>query len=102
MKESILDKVKKFEANIADTKDELAEAKAQLQQLENHKTRLINQSKTAERKARTRRLIERGAIVESLIKGAAEMSNEQLKYLLERAFAALNHSDGRDYGNSLR
>ena len=30
-----------------------------------------------ERKARTRRLIERGAIAESLIDGAAKMTNEE-------------------------
>ena len=36
-----------------------------------------NRDKVKERKARTRRLIERGAIAESMIDGAAKMTNDE-------------------------
>ena len=39
-----------------------------------------------ERKKRNHRLIERGAILESLIEGASEKSNEEIKAILQRAF----------------
>lgn len=45
--------------------------------------RLLQKRKEAERKARTHRLIERGAILESLIDGAEGMSNEEIKALLQ-------------------
>jgi hypothetical protein len=37
-------------------------------------------------KKRTHRLIERGAILESLIEGASEKGNEEIKEILQRAF----------------
>ena len=55
-----------------------------IQQLENEKKRLLNAQKEAERKARTKRLIERGAILESLVPGAAAFTNEQIKAFLEK------------------
>ena len=42
--------------------------------------------KDAERKARTHRLIERGAILESLLEKPEQYSNEQIKGLLEVTF----------------
>lgn len=47
--------------------------------------RLMQERKTAERKARTKRLIERGAILESLIDGAESMTNEEIKAVLQTA-----------------
>jgi len=55
-----------------------------IQQLENQKKQLIQQQKELDRKARTRRLIERGAILESLISGADTFTNEQIKAFLEK------------------
>jgi hypothetical protein len=55
---------------------------AQIAQLENQKKGLLQQQKEAERKARTKRLIERGAILESLIPNAADYTNEQIQTLL--------------------
>ncbi|ERJ21323.1 hypothetical protein UNSW3_1773 [Campylobacter concisus UNSW3] len=37
-------------------------------------------------KSENHRLIERGAILESLIEGASEKSNEEIKAILQRAF----------------
>jgi len=55
-----------------------------IQQLLNEKKRLLNQDKEAERKARTKRLIESGAILESIIPSLKEFSNEQVKRFLEK------------------
>ena len=55
-----------------------------IQQLENERKRLLNVQKEADRKARTRRLIERGAILESLISDADSFSNDQIKAFLEK------------------
>ncbi|MGF7405121.1 DUF3847 domain-containing protein [Campylobacter concisus] len=44
------------------------------------------QTSLEERKKRNHRLIERGAILESLIEGASEKSNEEIKAILQRAF----------------
>ena len=57
----------------------------QIRQLENHRKQLIQQEKSEERKARTKRLIERGAITESLITNADTLTNEQFKAVLAKA-----------------
>ncbi len=44
----------------------------------------MNVQKEADRKARTKRLIERGAILESLVSGAASLTNDQIKAFLEK------------------
>ena len=46
---------------------------------------MLQQNKKDERSARTRRLIERGAILESLVPDAVMFSNEQIKELLKHA-----------------
>ena len=66
------------------TVEKIEGIQAQIQQLENERKRLMQQKKEQERKDRTKRLIERGAILESLIPGAATFSNEQIKVFLEK------------------
>ncbi|MCL2415706.1 MAG: DUF3847 domain-containing protein [Defluviitaleaceae bacterium] len=58
----------------------------QITQLENRRKQELKKHKQDERKARTKRLIERGAILESLIDGAdAEtLGNEHIKYFLQK------------------
>ena len=76
----------------------------QMKQLENQKKQLLQQQKEQERKARTRRLIERGAILESLINEATALTNEQVKAFLETALTgeyaqkALAHVTAQDKG----
>lgn len=54
------------------------EKKAISELQEKHRRQMAdNRDKVKERKARTRRLIERGAIAESLIDGATKMTNEE-------------------------
>ena len=68
--------------------EKITEAEAEIVKLQNQKKRLIQEYKEQERKDRTRRLIERGAIAESLIDGAEMLTNEQFKSILESALNA--------------
>lgn len=51
-------------------------------QLQNRQKILLNKKANAERKARTHRLIERGAILESVFPTVAAMSGEEVKAFL--------------------
>ena len=68
--------------------EQIAKAEEQIRQLNNKKKRLISEQKQAERKKRTKRLIERGAILESIIGNAEDFSNEQLQALLIEIFSS--------------
>lgn len=62
----------------------------ELRQLENRQKALLNKRRDAERRARTRRLIERGAIVEGVFSLAPDLSGEEVKGFL----IALSHLPG--------
>ena len=47
--------------------EQIAKAEEHIRQLNNKKKRLISEQEQAERKKRTKRLIERGAILESVL-----------------------------------
>lgn len=68
--------------------EQIAKTQAQINQLTNKKKRLISEQKQVERKKRTKRLIERGAILESVISNAEDFSNEQLQALLIEIFSS--------------
>lgn len=68
--------------------EQIAKAEEQIRQLNNKKKRLISEQKQAERKKRTKRLIERGAILESVIENSTDFSNEQLQTLLIEIFSS--------------
>ena len=70
--------------------EQIAKTQAQINQLTNKKKRLISEQKQAERKKRTKRLIERGAILESVIGNAEDFSNEQIQTLLIDIFSSEN------------
>ena len=55
-----------------------------IRQLQNRQKVLLNRKADAERKARTHRLIERGAILESVFPEIVPMLGEQVKAFLER------------------
>ncbi|MCL2568181.1 MAG: DUF3847 domain-containing protein [Oscillospiraceae bacterium] len=55
----------------------------QIAQLENQRKQLVQKHKEDERKARTRRLIQRGALLESFISDPAEYTEEQIKTFLK-------------------
>lgn len=68
-----------------DIDDKIAKTEEEIRQLQNKKKKLLSEKKVAERKARTRRLIERGAILESLLEQPEQYDNKQIKCLLETA-----------------
>ncbi|MDR1892277.1 MAG: DUF3847 domain-containing protein [Oscillospiraceae bacterium] len=68
---------------MAKTKAERIEGlNAQIQQLQNQKKELQQKQNEDARKARTKRLVERGAILENLIPNAASYTNEQIQTFL--------------------
>lgn len=67
---------------MADINLQIAKAEEEIKQLQNKRRKLINRQKNEERKARTRRLIERGAILESFLEQPEQYENEQIKGLL--------------------
>lgn len=69
--------------SVSDINEKIAKTEEEIRQLQNKKKKLLNEKKAAERKARTRRLIERGAILESLLDQPEQYDNEQIKCLLE-------------------
>lgn len=65
------------------TAERIADTKKIIEQYENQMKRLLQKHKEQQRRERTHRLIERGAILERLIPGAEGMSNQEVKALLE-------------------
>ena len=70
---------------MGDINEQIAKAEEEIKQLQNRKRKLLNQKKAEERKIRTHRLVERGAILESLLEQPEQYTNEQIKGLLETA-----------------
>ena len=68
--------------------EQIALAKEDIKQQENKLKLLQQRQKEQERKDRTKRLIERGAILESLIDGATDIDNEQIKAILQTALSS--------------
>lgn len=64
-------------------KPESEVVRKKIRQLENRQKILLNRKADAERKARTHRLIERGAILESVFPEIIPMTGEQVKAFLE-------------------
>ena len=63
-------------------KEEREKVLKEIRQLENRQKILENKQRNEERKARTRRLIERGAIVEGVFSLAPDLSGEKIKAFL--------------------
>lgn len=63
-------------------KAEQEKVRREIQQLENRQKILLNKKTDAERRARTRRLIEHGAILESIFPALAGLSGEEVKAFL--------------------
>ena len=79
------------EQNTAQTKsEEQEEVLKEIRQLENRKKILENKQHNEERKARTRRLIERGAILEGIFPLALDLPGVEVKAFL----IALSHLPG--------
>ena len=66
-------------------KDKIDDTEQRLRQLKNQEKKILKQDIEKRRKERTHRLITRGAILESLIENAEEITDEEIKILLEEA-----------------
>ena len=66
-------------------KEKINDTEERLRQLKNQEKKILKQDIVKKRKERTHRLITRGAILESLIENADELTDEELKILLEEA-----------------
>jgi hypothetical protein len=69
--------------------ERIAHIKEQILKLEAQKKQLIQKQKKDERAARTKRLIERGAIIESMVYNAVNMTNDDFKAYLQRHLVKL-------------
>ena len=63
-------------------KDEKEQIMKKIRQLENQQKILLNRQSDMERRARTRRLIEHGAILESVFPTLAALTGEEVKVFL--------------------
>ena len=66
-------------------KEKINVTEERLRQLKNQEKKILKQDIEKRRKERTHRLITRGAILESLIENAEELTDEEIKILLEEA-----------------
>ena len=73
---------------MANLNDQIGKINEQIKQLQNKKKTLLAKESEEKRKKRTKRLIERGAILESVIGNAEDFSNEQLQALLIEIFSS--------------
>lgn len=71
---------------IKELENEREETDKKIQQLDNQVKRILKQDKEKERRQRTKRLIERGAILESAIENAVGFSNDEIQQLVQFAF----------------
>jgi len=85
---------KKTPATIEECAAEIERAKKQLRQLENRNRMLDRKLVLEKRKARNHRLIVRGAIFESLVPEAKDMTDEEAAALLK---AALQNEEARAF-----
>ena len=67
----------------------------EIRQLENRRKSLLNKQANEERRARTRRLIEHGVILESIFPITVTMTGEQIKaFLLSLSRLSERHKNG--------
>ncbi|UQK61653.1 DUF3847 domain-containing protein [Ezakiella coagulans] len=86
MKKGVLyEKIKQLRQESKERKDKINDTEERLRQLKNQEKKILKQDIVKRRKGRTHRLITRGAILESLIENADELTYEEIKILLEEA-----------------
>lgn len=78
-------KLEQIRQESKEIKDKIDDKEERLRQLKNQEKKILKQDIVKRRKERTHRLITRGAILESLIENAEELTDEEIKILLEEA-----------------
>ncbi len=84
-KEISMKKLDQIRQESKEIKDKIDDTEERLRQLKNQEKKILKQDIVKRRKERTHRLITRGAILESLIENAEELTDEEIKILLEDA-----------------
>ena len=77
-------KLEQIRQESKEIKDKIDDTEERLRQLKNQENKILKQDIVKRRKERTPRLITRGAILESLIENAEELTDEEIKILLEK------------------
>ena len=78
-------KLEQIRQESKEIKEKINDTEERLRQLKNQEKKILKQDIEKRRKERTHRLITRGAILESLIENAEELTDEEIKILLEEA-----------------
>ena len=78
-------KLEQIRQESKEIKNKIDDTEERLRQLKNQEKKILKQDIVKRRKERTHRLITRGAILESLIENAEELTDEEIKNLLEEA-----------------
>ena len=78
-------KLEQIRRESKEIKDKIDNTEERLRQLKNQEQKILKQDIIKRRKERTHRLITRGAILESFIANAEELTDEEIKILLEEA-----------------
>ena len=78
-------KLEQIRKESKEIKGKIDDTEERLRQLKNQEKKILKQDIVKRRKERTHRLITRGAILESLIENAEELTDEEIKILLEEA-----------------
>lgn len=89
-----LDELSRVKNEINDLSKKKETYENKLIQLKNQGKKLEKTASIKERKRRTHRLIERGAILESFIEDASELSGAEIKAILEKVFSK-NKDEGK-------
>ena len=82
-KEFYVKKLEQIRQESKEIKDKIYDTEERLRQLKNQEKKILKQDIVKRRKERTHRLITRGAILESFIENAEELTDEEIKILLE-------------------
>ena len=78
-------KLEQIRQESKEIKEKINDTEERLRQLKNQEKKILKQDIIKRRKERTHRLITRGAILESLIENSEELTDEEIKILLEEA-----------------
>ena len=78
-------KLEQIRQESKEIKEKINVTEERLRQLKNQEKKILKQDIVKRRKERTHRLITRGAILESLIENAEDLTDEEIKILLEEA-----------------
>ena len=76
-------KLEQLRQESKEIKDKIDDTEERLRQLKNQEKKILKQDIVKRRKERTHRLITRGAILESLIENAEELTYKEIKILIE-------------------